>query len=324
MKKFEEYPLVTICIPAYNHENYVQETIQSVLDQTYPNIELILINDGSIDNTSNSINVFETKCKAKLSNYVYINRCNRGLVSTLNEMIKMATGEFIKVIASDDILKETLVEESVSFLSINNVDLLFFNLDIIDNSSNVIQENIPGIKGLGTELNDISELSLEKSLDYNRFYGPAYFLRKNVYDKVGYYNEKILIEDWEFLLRCIKSNIKYDHLAKALVKYRDHANNSWKRPIFVLTNNLKILNEYKRIGNHKERVKKLFTRSINSIFMDKNFDHDNIKTLQEFLKQEKISAFSFLPNKYKVFIKFNIIIYKNKYESLKNIFKRNE
>jgi alpha-1,3-rhamnosyltransferase len=306
-EKLNFYPLVTVCIPAYNHEKFVSETIRSVLDQTYPNIELIIVNDGSTDNTHGVIKSFQKECENNLSNVIIIDRTNRGLPFTLNEMIKHASGEFIKIIASDDILKKSIIQDSIDFFRENKVDLLFFDLDVINNNSDIIRSHICGIKGLGVDIYNISELSLEKALEYNRFYGPAYILKSEVFKKVGYYNEGISIEDWEFLLRCIKSNLKLGYLQKSLIQYRDHEDNTWKKPLFILENNLKILNQYKEVPNHKSRIKSTIAKAINSIYNNKIYQSKDLKKLKQIFKDENISIVSYLPKGINLILKYGYI-----------------
>ena len=89
-------PKVSIIIPAYNHEKYVGETIQSVLDQTFNDFELIIINDGSTDNTEAEI------LKFKDDRIQYTFQSNRGLSATLNRGIELARGEFFNFLPSDD------------------------------------------------------------------------------------------------------------------------------------------------------------------------------------------------------------------------------
>src|SRR3972149_8504173 len=91
-------------IPAYNHEKYVGEAIQSVLEQTFPDFELIIINDGSTDNTESEI------LKFKDDRIRYYSQENRGLSATLNRGIELARGEFFNFLPSDDIFYQDKIE----------------------------------------------------------------------------------------------------------------------------------------------------------------------------------------------------------------------
>ena len=79
--------LVSVIIPAYNHGGFVQSCIESVAEQTYRNLELIIINDGSTDNTNEKIVALLPRYKERFEEIIYINRVNKGIGATLNELI---------------------------------------------------------------------------------------------------------------------------------------------------------------------------------------------------------------------------------------------
>lgn len=86
----QDFPLASIVVPAYNHENYVAECLESVLAQDYPNIELIVINDGSTDSTGQRIEEF---LKKNGQRFRYVSKPNEGLVKTLNAGIRLSFGK---------------------------------------------------------------------------------------------------------------------------------------------------------------------------------------------------------------------------------------
>ncbi|MBE6445138.1 MAG: glycosyltransferase family 2 protein [Alphaproteobacteria bacterium] len=98
-------PLVSVIIPAYNHEQFVQDTIHSIVAQTYQNIELIIINDGSKDNTWNKINELKEVCEKRFVRICFETQENLGVCLTLNNLIQRAQGDYIYIIASDDVAK---------------------------------------------------------------------------------------------------------------------------------------------------------------------------------------------------------------------------
>ena len=95
-------PLVTAVIPVYNHEKYVVESIRSILNQTYQNIELIVLNDGSKDRSHQMILPLVEECRRRFVRFEYINRENIGLSATLNQALAWARGEYFSALASDD------------------------------------------------------------------------------------------------------------------------------------------------------------------------------------------------------------------------------
>src|SRR5665213_2465623 len=96
----ENMPLVTAVLPVYNHERYVVESIRSILNQTYRDVELIIINDGSKDRSHEMILTIVDECEQRFVHFEYIDRENKGLSATLNEALKIAKGKYFTVLAS--------------------------------------------------------------------------------------------------------------------------------------------------------------------------------------------------------------------------------
>jgi alpha-1,3-rhamnosyltransferase len=126
-------PLVSVIVPAYNHERYVQETILSIINQTYKNIELIIIDDGSSDNTWGKIIDLQNICKDRFSRIDFSKQDNAGTCITLNRLIEKSSGEYIYLIASDDKAAPEAIEKELFFLLENQEYALVVGAnDIID------------------------------------------------------------------------------------------------------------------------------------------------------------------------------------------------
>ena len=106
--------LVTVLIPSYNHQKYIKDAILSVINQTYKNIELIVIDDGSSDDSPQII-----RSLGKKYNFKYIIRENRGICATLNEALNMAKGVYFCGLGSDDMFFPEKIEKQVNFM-LNN------------------------------------------------------------------------------------------------------------------------------------------------------------------------------------------------------------
>ena len=229
--------LVTVCIPAYNHEKFIQETINSIIKQTYKNIELLIINDGSPDNTHEKIMELYDECRDRFVNFLYINRENRGLISTLNEFIQIAKGDYFSAIASDDIALETKIKKQVEVLEKNpDYGMCYGNMISIDNDSNIIPNKYK------TKYNKSGYL-FEDLLFRNFITAPTVMLRKSVLDSVGGYDTKYKIEDHPLWLKIAKISKIY-YLNEDLVYYRDHPNNMSKNISFMIEENEKMLNDW--------------------------------------------------------------------------------
>lgn len=106
-------PLVSVCIPAYNNAEYIEDTIKSILNQTYQNIELVIVDDQSKDQTVQVIEKLqETDDRIKL----YKNEKNLGMVGNWNRCLELATGEFVKLICADDMIDENAIEKEAEAL----------------------------------------------------------------------------------------------------------------------------------------------------------------------------------------------------------------
>jgi len=107
----EERPLVSIIIPAYNVASYVRDAIDSALAQTYKNIEIVVVNDGSTDATAEVLEPYRESGKI-----IYIFQKNRGLSGARNTGIRVAKGEFVALLDSDDIFLPEKIEKQVGYL----------------------------------------------------------------------------------------------------------------------------------------------------------------------------------------------------------------
>ena len=238
-------PLVSVVIPAYNHEKYVQACVQSIIDQTYRNIELIVIDDGSKDTTFQKIQQMESACQKRFVRFIYRTQENQGTRVTLNRMVALAKGKYIYLIASDDLSKPKAIQEEVNFLEKNPDYVLCVGDDEIingrgeriawDNHKNVVPFN---------EGNQTYAALLKKQQKGRRFnpenfgsyatlirgnYIPnGYLFRKNTFDVVGGCAQDAPLEDWYLMLQLSKYG-KFKFIDKILFSYRWHETNTMKQ-----------------------------------------------------------------------------------------------
>lgn len=118
------FPKITVIIPCYNVESYIQKCIESVLNQSYGNIEIILIDDGSTDNTNEVI----LKSIENISNILYIRNDNFGVSNARNTGIKNATGDYIMFIDSDDYISKNMIKNMYKLLIKYNSDIVKCNI----------------------------------------------------------------------------------------------------------------------------------------------------------------------------------------------------
>jgi len=195
----------------YNSEEYLNEAIESILNQTYKNFEFIIIDDGSTDK---SLEVIK-KYKAEDDRIVLISRENKGLPYSLNEGIGIAKGEYIARMDADDISLPSRFEEQVTYFSNNKtVDLLFTHANLIDDNSQMICHLFT------PHINKVIKLIEIKNL----FIHPTVMIKKKVFNIYGLYNtDYIHGQDWEYWKRVYKkTNIKI--LTMPLINYRMNFN----------------------------------------------------------------------------------------------------
>ncbi|HEX5647782.1 MAG TPA: glycosyltransferase [Nitrospira sp.] len=122
-------PMVSVILPSYNHEAYVSQAIQSVVAQTYQNVELIVLDDGSTDQSVNLIQDL-----AKVYGFAVVARENRGLAKTLNEGLNLARGKYVSFVGSDDYYHPRRIERAVEQLeqTSGSVACVYCDGDIVD------------------------------------------------------------------------------------------------------------------------------------------------------------------------------------------------
>lgn len=231
-------PLVTVIIPSYNHEQYITQAIESVVSQTYKNLEFIVIDDGSNDQSLKVINSLADK-----HGFIVINRENRGLAKTLNEGIGLAKGKYISFLASDDYYLPHRIKNAVIQFekSAENVAAIYCDGYIINNNGKKIglfgeKHSRPLTGGLYNNLligNWIPAIGMTYKVEV---------LRNFMFD------ERFKIEDYTLYLRMFKNKKHklafYNDLGFA---YRWHESNISK--LGELMNN-----EHKLIQYHFEEV----------------------------------------------------------------------
>ncbi len=234
--------LVSVIIPAYNHENYVLETINSIICQTYKNIELIIVDDGSRDNTWELICSQEEKCRESFCNVSFETQENQGTCATLNKLISKAQGEFIYLIASDDLAKPEAIEIGVNFLKNNSeYGLVVGDNELIDGKGQICywdkERNIEYNKKKAKYKTFVDYLKKENKYFHNSKFGTydtlyignyipnGYLIRKNIIDKIPKFTTQAPLEDW-FLMLQLSKYTKFKYINKVLFSYRWHGGNT--------------------------------------------------------------------------------------------------
>lgn len=204
----EKNPLVSVIIPCYNAEKYVEFSIRSMMSQTYRNLEIIITDDCSTDGT---FYILQKLAKKDSRIKLYKNEINLKIVKTLNNMILQANGKYIARMDADDISLPKRIEKQVAFLE-QNTDISFLgtNAFLIDEKNFVI-----GKSHLPLSPNDIN-IYIKYA---NPFFHPTIMLRSDIIKKMRYNEEFFSAEDYELWKR-ISSVCKASNLKDCLLKYR--------------------------------------------------------------------------------------------------------
>lgn len=236
------HPLVTIAIPSYNHSQYVQDAIKSVLNQSYENIELIIIDDGSVDDSVEKIRAIIPKCQNRFVRFEFRHRANKGLCNTLNEALEWANGEYFCTLASDDMMlaEKTTLQVEAFQTDPNAVSICGGRL-LIDTKNNVIENNV----------NPYREYTF-KPIFMHRFNLPAssqMTLTCALHEVQGF-NPKTKTEDWDLWLKLTKKYKKIIYIPHALIYYRTHDNNISKNLNIMYEEVMKVVQNYKNEPNY--------------------------------------------------------------------------
>lgn len=236
-------PKVSVVMPIFNQESFLKEAIRSILSQTFKNFELLILNDGSTDNSLKIIKSFKDK-RIK----VFQNRKRQGLARGLNFLIKKARGGYIARMDGDDISLPNRIEEQIKFLDkYPEVVLVGCWAKIINNAGKII----------GEFKHPVKHTKIRKAiLSYNSFIHPSVMFRKRMFKKLGGYDEKLFYsQDYDLFLRLV---IKYPcvNLPKFLLKFRwqEDFDKQRKQHKIALKIRLKAIKEY---GYYKKEVFKL-------------------------------------------------------------------
>ncbi|HEY3307942.1 MAG TPA: glycosyltransferase [Desulfuromonadaceae bacterium] len=204
------HPLVSVLIPLYNHARFIVQCLDSILEDSYPNKEIIIIDDGSRDSSASLVRKWHSDHSSFPGHaFTFICRENRGLTKTLNELVGLAQGELIAVLASDDYLLAGGIAYRAAYLESHHDKLAVFgDCRLVDYDGNVSHKS--GLSdlhnGRKNHLNNSRLISYEIVFNWC-VPGPVFMARKGVYQLLGGYNEDIVVEDWDFYLRLVSRNL---------------------------------------------------------------------------------------------------------------------
>ncbi|MGW9015941.1 glycosyltransferase [Priestia megaterium] len=236
-------PKVSIIIPFYNCP-YVDQAIKSALDQTYENIEIVVIDDGSTSYTE-KIMPFKDKI-------IYIRKENGGTATALNTGLFVATGEYIAWLSSDDYFVPAKVSKQIDFMTKKKIDASFTNFDYINKDNQVL---VPWCTKRFTNLEDV----YNAFLTYNAINGCTILIKKEIFDKIGIFSPDFrYTHDYEMWFRMLVNSYEIHYFDESLTKFRSHENSGTRKYQSEMQKEMKII-EY-----HYRPLLKKYIKSLQS------------------------------------------------------------
>lgn len=263
-------PLVTVIIASYNHASYVEESILSVLNQSYTNIELLVVDDGSTDDSVKRILLLEEK-----HGFDFKVQKNLGLVKTLNDCIARAQGDLIAPLGSDDVMLPGRIATQVAYIQDKP-------------EVGICAGNIEQIDAAGIALRKRNRVRPFRRLDFQDMFlsakdcapAPTLLFRRGPLEEVGGFDPNIKLEDLQVELKITHAGYYIDVLEDVLAKYRVHGANTYKDRRFMVKS---VLQSYALFKDHPS-YELACARYINSMFLkcagqDKEFARELLRDL---------------------------------------------
>jgi len=212
-----DFPLISVIVPCYNHADYVEGAIRSVLNQTYPSVQLVVIDDGSKDGSADLVQ----KLAAQYG-FVAIVQENRGICRTLNRAIReAATGEWVALLASDDLWHEDKLSQQMEALRARPDARFCFSqaVEFQDQRAPDRGRVFPMRVKQGNILNRV----------FIRQHVPAgtMLFARSLYDELGGFDEALREEDWDFVIRSAAAT-PFAAVQAPLLYYRAHVGNTMR------------------------------------------------------------------------------------------------
>lgn len=249
-----ERPLVSVIIPSYNHEQYVEEAVRSVWNQTYRPIELIVVDDASQDRSVEILT--RLKKESPIPMEVLVNEKNLGLPATLNRGLEEITGEYVVIFASDDRLPKKRVENHIQMFTLYHHDV------------DIVYGDMEGINAEGQRLSKICLKPAKKVSLKSYVLGKSPLrlqtmtIRRKVFEIVGNFDPDVRLEDVDFYLRCFLYGIRMKYFPHIAVQYRRHDRQTVHRRQWLVGGMYEIYKKYEKCNLIPKRyLKLLFDRS---------------------------------------------------------------
>ena len=262
-------PLVSIAIPAYNHATFIEDCLASVCEQTYPELELILIDDGSTDATYEIAEKYLATRRDRFRRVVLQRQPNQGVCATSNAVITAAQGEWVHLLGSDDMLYPNAVErtqQAIREWNCPELALVHADIDMVDATGQAIE---------GTRLRrDRPPPGIDREawhwLFRNRQYifNPTVALRREAILSIDGFDRHLALEDLDCWLRL---SLRYPiaRVPEVLARYRKHAGNTSRRRLMMLGALLRTYGNFVEVAGDRlgtTEIREHFRRNLKQVW----------------------------------------------------------
>ena len=272
--------LVSVIIPALNAEKFIESAIASVLEQTYKNLELIIVDDGSTDSTAAVVK--ETMNADARIKYQY--QRNSGPGNARNTGIKLSEGNLLAFLDADDLWLPSKLDISIHELLINNVDLVFTNAAVILRDIDHIY------KDMGVVSNKyFGERGIISFLDQNKIPTSTVVLKKEAYLKTEGFKDVYLAEDYDLWLQLLEAGCILKSIDKPLSIYRLHRNSLTNEDRLVSFNTILVIKSFlSKNPEYVNRIRYSLRQKIkNWLYSAKDVSPDRLRILISGMKPSK-------------------------------------
>lgn len=218
------HPLVSVIVPAYKHERYISQALDSILEDGYPNIEVVVIDDGSPDATWDQIETWRRAHTAQLR-ITALRQENIGLTPTLNRLLELANGPYAALLTSDDRLRPDGIAHRVGLLeSKPRLAAVFGDCRVIDADGDIIAQRGVGF-GDPRRREGLLRDPVREIVSHWGVQGSVILFRREAIRSMGGYSEDLMIEDWDLYLR-LASDGRIAFVDRIVADYRWHGSNT--------------------------------------------------------------------------------------------------
>lgn len=212
--------LVSVIMASYNHEKYVPEAIESVLNQTNPNLELVIVDDASKDNSREVIEAYQKRDGRVRA---FFHKENQGIARTANDALKAAKGQYLSFIGSDDLWVQTKLEQQLKVLSNHGNAVIWSEGDVIDADGASMGRKFTDFNARGDK--PTSGRIYREIINENYIFGQSLLFKREYTEGLRFNPDLKYLCDYQFVV-----DLAYAHdflfMPESLAKYRIHGKNT--------------------------------------------------------------------------------------------------